>query len=75
MMTPIECQAARAELQWTRERLAREAGVEIGAIVAFELETTSPQPSLVAAITGALEAARTILPPRPTLPGRVVSTS
>jgi len=57
MLTPMDCQAARGRLQWTRERLAAEAGVAASAVLAFELEQAVPQPGLVAALTGALEAA------------------
>jgi DNA-binding XRE family transcriptional regulator len=67
MITPMECQAARGRLQWTRERLAREAGVAVEAVIAFELEQGSPPSGLVAALTGALEAAQTVLPLRPSL--------
>jgi hypothetical protein len=58
MLTPMECQAARGRLQRTRERLATEAGVDVGAVLAFELERRPPEPRLIAALTGALEAAR-----------------
>jgi DNA-binding XRE family transcriptional regulator len=60
MLTSLECQAARGRLQWTREKLAREAGVDVGAIIAFELERSPPSPALIAALTGALEAAQMI---------------
>jgi hypothetical protein len=62
MLTPLECQAARGRLQWTRETLAREAGVAVSAVIAFELEQGPADASLVAALTGALEAAETVLP-------------
>jgi transcriptional regulator with XRE-family HTH domain len=61
MLTPMDCQAARGRLQWTRERLAAEAGVAASAVLAFELEQAVPQPGLVAALTGALEAAEMTL--------------
>ena len=56
MLTPIDCQAARGRLQWTRERLAAEAGVAVSAVLAFELDQDPPEAELVAALTGALEA-------------------
>jgi DNA-binding XRE family transcriptional regulator len=58
MLTPMECQAARARLQWTRDTLAREAGVEVSTIIAFELEQGPAPTVVVAALTGALEAAQ-----------------
>jgi DNA-binding XRE family transcriptional regulator len=58
MLTPFDCQDARARLQWTRERLAKEAGVEVASVVAFELEQSLGSSSLIAALTGALEAAQ-----------------
>lgn len=72
---PMECQAACAKLQWTHKRLAREAGVAVDAVAAFELEQGSPHPELVAALTGALEAAETNLPANPTPPRRSASSS
>ena len=53
----MECQAARARLQWTRERLARESGLDAATVAAFELEQKPADPAIVAAPTGALEAA------------------
>jgi len=34
MLSPLEYQAARARIQWTRDMLAREAGVDVSAVVA-----------------------------------------
>jgi DNA-binding XRE family transcriptional regulator len=53
----MDCQAARGRLQWTREHLAREAGVDVTSVIDFELEHTAPERRLIAAISGALEAA------------------
>jgi hypothetical protein len=57
MLMPVGCQAARARLQWTRERLAAEAGVTVADVIAFELEQRPADAHLIAALTGALEAA------------------
>jgi transcriptional regulator with XRE-family HTH domain len=57
MLSPTECQAARGRLQWTRERLAREAGLDVATVTTFELEQKPADPAIVAALTGALEAA------------------
>jgi len=69
MLTPTECESARAKLQWTRERLAAEAGVSLDDVIAFELEEEPARPGVAAALTGALEAALTLLPSRP-MPAR-----
>jgi len=57
MLTSTRCQAARGLLQWTRERLASEAGLDAGRVVAFELDQGPSDPATIAALTGALEAA------------------
>jgi hypothetical protein len=57
MLTPTRCQAARGLLQWTRERLARESGVDLALVVAFELDQLSADTATIAALSGALEAA------------------
>jgi transcriptional regulator with XRE-family HTH domain len=57
MLTPTRCQAARARLQWTREHLAREAGVDVARVIAFELDQQPADIATIAALTGALEAA------------------
>ena len=60
MLTSTRCQAARGLLQWTRERLASEAGLDVGRVVAFELDQAPADPATIAALTGALEAAGVI---------------
>jgi DNA-binding XRE family transcriptional regulator len=60
MLSPPQCEAARNRLQWTREKLADEAGIDVAAVIAFELEQRTLEPHLIAAITGALEAAQMI---------------
>jgi hypothetical protein len=57
MLSPTGCQAARGRLQWTRERMAREAGLDVATVTAFELELKPADPAIAAALTGALEAA------------------
>jgi DNA-binding XRE family transcriptional regulator len=57
MITPTDCLAARGRLQWTREHLAKEAGVTVATVIDFELEYLAPEPRLIASISGALEAA------------------
>ena len=58
MLTPTQCQAARADLQWTREKLAAEAGIALNDVIDFELEQKPVSAAAIAALTGALEAAR-----------------
>jgi transcriptional regulator with XRE-family HTH domain len=57
MLSPTGCQAARGRLQWTRDRLAREAGLDVATVMAFELDQTPADAAVLAALTGALEAA------------------
>jgi transcriptional regulator with XRE-family HTH domain len=45
MLTPEQCAAARAWLGWTREELAKRAGVSAGTIVAFETMVSDPKVS------------------------------
>ena len=58
MLTPTQCQTARADLQWTREKLAAEAGIALSAVIDFELEQKPVSAAEIAALTGALEAGR-----------------
>ena len=57
MLTPIACLAARSRLRWTREKLAEEAGLSVADVTAFELDQRPTARQLIAALTGALEAA------------------
>jgi transcriptional regulator with XRE-family HTH domain len=60
MLTPIDCLAARSRLRWTREKLANEAGLSVADVTAFELDQGPLARQLIAALTGALEAAQAI---------------
>jgi transcriptional regulator with XRE-family HTH domain len=57
MITSPQCRAARALLQWSRDRLSAESGVHANTITSFELEQRQPIRANLAALTGALEAA------------------
>jgi hypothetical protein len=57
MLTPTACLAARSQLRWTREKLADEAGLSVADVTAFELDQGPMARQLIAALTGALEAA------------------
>ena len=56
-MTPAQCRAARALLDWTQETLASEAHVAVLTIRTFEGEKANPRRATLAAIQRALEAA------------------
>ena len=57
MITPAQCRAARGLLQWTREQLAKESGLSVTTVTAFELESRQSSRTTIAQLTGALEAA------------------
>lgn len=55
MMTGSQCRAARALVEWTREMLARTAGVEIAVVEGFERKLGDPKPDDVRKLKQALE--------------------
>lgn len=55
MITPQQCRAARAGLDWTRDELAQKAGVGLSTVASFEREEGSPRGPNLAAIRLALE--------------------
>ncbi len=56
-MSPEQCRAARAWLNWTQQELAGRAGVGLSTVRDFEKGERTPIPNNLAAITRALEAA------------------
>lgn len=56
-ITPAQCRAARALLDWSQDRLEMAAKVARKTIVDFERETRRPYDRTIAAIRGAFEAA------------------
>jgi len=54
-MTPAQCRAARALLNWTQPKLAEKAALGLSTVVDFERERRDVSPSSVAAIRAALE--------------------
>lgn len=56
-ISPAQCRAARALLDWPRERLAEASGIHLRTIVDFENGTRLARSSTLSALTGALEAA------------------
>lgn len=60
MITPAQCRAARALLNWRLPDLAEKAGVSVSTVNTFELEQRKPMPANLKAIEAALEAAGVI---------------
>lgn len=44
-ISPAQCRAARALLDWTREQLAAESGVPMRTLADFETGATTPRPT------------------------------
>ncbi|WP_018389185.1 DNA-binding transcriptional regulator [Ancylobacter sp. FA202] len=59
-LTPAQCRAARALIEWSREELAASAGVAVRTISDFEAGRREPIKATMAAMRGALEAAGVI---------------
>jgi DNA-binding transcriptional regulator YiaG len=57
LMTPSQCRAARALLNWTQDDLARAAEVGVATVRNFENEKSTPQRSSLKLMQQALEAA------------------
>jgi transcriptional regulator with XRE-family HTH domain len=56
-MSPEQCRAARAWLNWTQQELARRAGVGLSTVRDFEKGERTPIPNNLAAIQRAIEGA------------------
>jgi transcriptional regulator with XRE-family HTH domain len=56
MITPAQCRAARALLNWTLPQLAEAAKVSVSTINSFELERRQPTAGNLSLIQSALEA-------------------
>jgi transcriptional regulator with XRE-family HTH domain len=56
-MSPEQCRAARAWLNWTQQELARRAGVGLSTVRDFEKGERTPIPNNLAAIRRAIEEA------------------
>ena len=56
-ISPSQVREARARVGWSRDRLAALAGVSVGCLGKFEKERRTLEPSTLAAIRAALEAA------------------
>ena len=54
-MSPEQCRAARAWLNWTQQELARRAGVGLSTVRDFEKGERTPIPNNLAAIRRAVE--------------------
>jgi transcriptional regulator with XRE-family HTH domain len=56
-VTPAQCRAARALLDWTQDDLSREAEVGVVTLRQFERGATEPRRAILAALRRALEEA------------------
>ena len=56
-MTPEQCRAARAWLDWRQDRLSAEAGVGLSTVKGFEAGKSQPIGATLAAMKAALETA------------------
>jgi len=56
-MTPAQCRAGRALIEWTQPQLAEAAGFGLSTVVDFERGRRQVSAEAIAAIRGALEAA------------------
>ena len=56
-MTPSQCRAGRALLDWSQQKLADAANVGIGTVRQFEAGATQPRKAIHAAMQHALESA------------------
>lgn len=63
MMTPAQCRAARALLDWSQQQLAEAAGVGVVTVRQFEGGASEPRRSTLAAIHRVLEAAGVLFIP------------
>lgn len=54
MLTPAQCRAARALLDWTQRDLARVSGVSLSTVADFENWKRQPHPATLRALEGAL---------------------
>lgn len=62
-MTPDQCRAARAWLNWSRGRLAWEAGVSTGVIIRLEtMQAPHPKVKSISAMRLALEQGGIVFP-------------
>lgn len=54
-MTPTQCQAARALVEWSREQLSKMAGVDVASLKSFEEGVQSLDAALTQRVRAALE--------------------
>jgi transcriptional regulator with XRE-family HTH domain len=62
-ITPAQCRAGRALLNWSREALAEASGVPSRTLADFELRNTAPRVTTTRRLAEALEAAGVLLIP------------
>jgi transcriptional regulator with XRE-family HTH domain len=57
MITPAQCRAARALLEWNQQELARKARVGVVTVHQFESAVSQPRPATLEVIRRAFESA------------------
>jgi len=57
MITGAQCRAARALVEYSRERLATSSGIDIGTIESFESKLGKPDDTSIATLQSTLETA------------------
>ena len=57
MITAAQCRAARGLLQWSQQKLAKEAGVGVVTVIQLENEVGQPRRATVQVLRNAFEAA------------------
>ena len=57
MITAAQCRAARGLLQWSQQKLAKEAGVGVVTVIQLENEAGQPRRATMQVLRNALEAA------------------
>ncbi len=55
MLTPEQCKAARAVVNWSQTDLSKESGVSLRAIQEFEAKQRKPNPTTLQGLRSALE--------------------
>ncbi|MCJ8052534.1 XRE family transcriptional regulator [Shinella curvata] len=63
MITGSQCRAARALVEYSRERLAKASGIDIETIASFERKLARPDDRVIAVLQASLETAGAVFLP------------